>query len=222
MNKNVRIVKTVTSMSKSLDAIASNVIAGEYTAVELKSKLSSVANVLKTTASAQKHILSQVRDINSFSTVASTTEYDDTLSVVLATQAQATLIGQMIRGELGIVAEDEEDDEEPTDNVEKAIAFDEEKTEPIEEPAKVEAGTQSDEVTKEESLEVTSASIGQGKNHEEINPQVKQVEKSGANAVPRKADGQAPLVKTTDSADASATALASQSSSRPMVSWNFN
>ena len=105
MNKNVQIVNTVTAQSASLDAIASNVIAGNYSTAELHGKLSSVANVLSTTASAQAHILGQVSDIESFTTVASTTDYDNTLSVVLATQAQATLVGQMIKGTLGIVCE---------------------------------------------------------------------------------------------------------------------
>ena len=125
MNKNVQIVKTVTGMSQSLDVIANKVIAGEYSTSELQEKLGSVANVLETTASAQTHILGQVSDVDSFATVASSTDFDDTLSVVLATQAQATLVGQMIKGELGIVAEDEEGkEEEGTDEVQEAVSFD--------------------------------------------------------------------------------------------------
>jgi len=247
MSKNVQIVETVTGMSKSLDVIASNVIAGNYTTAQLQEKLGSIANVLDTTASAQSYILGQVSDVESFSTVASTTDFDDTLSVVLSTQAQATLIGQMIKGTLGITAEDEADEEEKEevtpDEVQEAVSFEEPKTEEKKEtPAKTEAPAKKEEVpakteeTKEapkteetpakteeksddKAMETEAKKLGTGDNHSEINSQVKTVEKSGANEViSGGADTNAPSVKTV----ASETAMSSEASTRPMVSWNFN
>jgi len=274
MNKNVQIVKTITGMSQSLDAIASNVTSGAYSTDDLHQALGSVANVLETTASAENYILGQVSDVDTFTSVASTTDFDDTYSVVLATKAQATLVGQMIEGELGITAEDEDDiddiddEEKATDEVQESVSFDEDDytevtagpnvgRQSIPDAAKLKSGVKSNKTGKVSSLNVKKGhavkptkvmkatsleaqaqelladgftveagelmaiakKLGTGVNHGEINSDLKVTEKSGANEIIEQGrDTNPPSVKTV----ANATAMSSEASSQPLVSWNFN
>jgi len=124
MDKNVQILDTMSSLSNSLDAIAQKTIAGEYDVDSLQSKLVSVANALETTANAEGYMLGQISDADSFFTMASTTDFDDAYSKVLAVSAQATLVGQMIQGELqklGVVADDTEEEDKGAEDSDKTV-----------------------------------------------------------------------------------------------------